>query len=381
MVSLRLTRVLIATVLVASACEVAPPSVPSAAPSVVATSGATVGRVLRVALTRLAQLHVDEGANGIVFDVTSGSPFVTTYSGADSISRISPDGDQALGRYLLPDRPEFGSLVSHVALAGRTLALNRSLLNRLALLDLGSGKMLRELSARDLGIANIGAVVPGPTDHVFVLATGPLPSVPPVIADAFVLELDQQGRTVRRATVPRIPVGMDPPSYAAGLAYDSKSGTLFFGGPSEIAGLGLISILEPNATESRPFLHPADGARILAMDEGHHAVYLASGGTRVDVYDTSSGALLRTLALDRALGTTAYNERANVLIVTAPYRGTDADALLVLDPTTLAVLTQVEVPWDPYGHGIAFDPTGTRVYVSSRVRPASVTTFSLTVGP
>lgn len=117
------------------------------------------------------------------------------------------------------------------------------------------------------------------------------------------------------------------------------------------------------------------------MDGGHHAVYLASGDTSVDVYDTSSGALLRTVALDRPLGTTAYNERANVLIVTTPYRGTDADALLVLDPTTLAVLAQAEVPWDPYGHGIAFDSTGTRVYVSSRVRPASVTTLSLTVGP
>ena len=383
MVSLPLIPVLIAAVLVASACEEAPSSIPSAAPSVVPTaSGTTVGRVQRrVALTWIAQLPVDEGANGIVFDVTSGSPYVATYSGEDSISQISPDGDQALGRYLLPDRPEFGSMVSHVVLAGRTLVLNRSLLNRLARLDLGSGKMLRELSPRDLGIAHIGAVVPGPSDHIFVLATGPLPSLPPVLADAFVLELDQQGRTVRRAIVPRIPVGMDPPSHAAGVAYDSQSGTLFFGGPSDIAGLGLISILEPNATESRPFVHPADGARILTVDGGHHAVYLASGDTSVDVYDTSSGALLRTVALDRPLGTTAYNERANVLIVTTPYRGTDADALLVLDPTTLAVLAQAEVPWDPYGHGIAFDSTGTRVYVSSRVRPASVTTLSLTVGP
>jgi len=364
-------------------CEPAPATIRSASPSVSLAPPRTPSNAAKqTTLTRLNQLAADEGANAMIFDTSSDATYVVTYSGADSISRISPDGEQVLARHLLPNRPEFGSIIREVAVAGSTMVVNRSLLETLALVDIASGKTIRQVSAQDFGVAHLGPVVAGAPGHAFVIATLPLPMTAPFIADTIVLELDASGSVVRRASVPPATIGAYPAN-ATGVVFDASLGSLFFGSLSDVAGVGRILVLERGATAARAFAYPPDGARLLAGDGPRRTLYVGSGpsaaGTRVDLYDNSTGMLVRTATTDLTLGMCVIDESMNVLLATAPFRDHEADLLLVLDASTLKVLAQAEVPWDPYGHGIAVDPTRSRVYVSSRVRPASVATFGLAV--
>lgn len=337
----------------------------------------------RIVVSRLNQLASDEGAYGLVFDPSEGRAIVVTYSGVDSVTMVSPDGDKALARYVLSDVPEFGTLISDVVLSGRTLFLNRTRLNEIALFDVNSGKTVARLSATALGVASVGRLVAGASGHVFVVASGPLPAAPPVIADTFVLELDQTGSVLRRVSVPRGSVAAYP-AHAGGAAFDAASGSLFLGVLSDTVGVGSVAVVEPSAVAARIIFRPADGARVVGVDGGQRGVYVVSGPerqTKVQLWDLRTGALVRSSIFAGELASPVFDERSRLLFAIAPLRWGDADELLVMDPQSLTILGRAETPWDPYAHGLALDPVRGRMYVSSRVRPASVTTLSISQAP
>jgi len=104
---------LIVAVLLLAGCETPMVVLLSATPSRSTVSSptptaATTGRVTH----QLNRLEADEGANGMAFDSSSRATYVATYSGADSINRVSPDGDRVLARYVLPNRHEVGAISS-----------------------------------------------------------------------------------------------------------------------------------------------------------------------------------------------------------------------------------------------------------------------------
>lgn len=386
---MRFRSVLVLALLTLSACEQpreAAKSTPPAQISASSPASAAPAIARRVTLTRAGQLPVDEGSNAIALESSTGTAYVVTYAG-DSVTAVSAQGN-AVARYVLPEAIEFGTLISAAALADSTLFLPRTRINRLALLDIKTGKTLKQLTPDDLGVAAIISVVAGGPGHVFVLAAGPLPKTPPVIAEVFILELDSSGAVVRRATM--APRSGEYPAYAWGApsaAYDRSTDTLLIGLTVVLARVGAIAALGPGEQQARELFATPEGARMLAADVQGRRLYVASevfgapGRTRVEVHDIGSGATSSTAILDFELAGATVDEQSRLLFATARLRGQEADQLLAFDSMSLTVLAQAEIPWDPAGHGLAVDPTRAHVFVSSRVRPASATTFAYLAQP
>jgi hypothetical protein len=314
--------------------------------------------------------------------------YVATYAG-DTVTAISTGGDAVLGHYLLPEPKEFGTLIYGTALAGSTLFLPRTLVNKLALLDSQTGATRTQLSANDLGVASINGVIAGSTGHVFVFASGPLPKTAPVIAESLILELDERGAVVRRAS---IPTGSGNPGYgtSSGAVYDRASDTLFFGLLAATGDGGAIAELGPLDRSVRELFTTPGQPLFLGLDTERRVLCVGTaisvGGadrTQVELRALSTNATIRTRALDRGTGLVAavLDDVGSLLFVTGPLRDREADQVLALDATSLEVLASAEIPWDPYGHGIAVDARRQHIFVSSRVRPASVTTIAFATHP
>jgi hypothetical protein len=333
---------------------------------------------------------VDEGSHALAIDSATGIAYAVTYAG-DTVSAISAQGDALLGRYGLPEPQPFGTLISSAALANSILFLSRTLIQKIALLDTTSGKTLKQITSDDLGVATIASVLAGASGHVFVFAAGPVRKTSPFIAEALILELDEAGDVVRRATMPALSGSY--PAYeatASGSWYDRLTGSLFFGAHSALNRVGAVAVLGPNDRQARELFSMPDGAWLMAADSRRQRLYVASdrlagGGTtrptRVEVYSLVSGTKLSTTDLDTELGSATVDEQRGLLFATAPLRDREADQLLMLDATSLAVLARGDIPWDPYAHGLAVDSARAHVFVSARVRQAYVTTFTYGVRP
>jgi hypothetical protein len=131
------------------------------------------------------------------------------------------------------------------------------------------------------------------------------------------------------------------------LALDTRTDRVFVGN-GDSTGAGTVSVLDPSRrTVARTVAVPGG---VMAVDERGGRVFVAQTGTatrRLSMLDASSGALLRTIALDAhplAVAVDAATERAFVL----GWSGTTG-SVTVLDATTGTLLRRVtlgaSLPW------------------------------------
>jgi DNA-binding beta-propeller fold protein YncE len=172
--------------------------------------------------------------------------------------------------------------------------------------------------------------------------------------------------------------------------YDRASDTLVFGVLAATGGSGAVSALGPSQQSTVELFTTPSPPMFVAVDSRRRLLYVGTaisvGGvdrTQVELRDLPTNATIRTRVLDRGPGLAGavLDEAGGLMFVTGPLRDRESDQVLAIDAASLEVLASAEVPWDPYGHGIAVDSEHRHVFVSSRVRPASVTTISFSIRP
>ncbi len=357
--------------LLVSACVSDPPTSESS-PTQSPTATPPSQRVSTITLVQLQQIPVDEGTSAIVLDPRTGIAYAATHAG-DIVSVIDATRSTPVVRIVLPDAIEFGTGIGSVALAGDTLFLARTRINRLALLDIKT-QLVRQLTPADLGVAAIAAVA-GMSEQRVIVVAGETPQ-PLTTPRTTLLELDPAGQVVRRIALPTADAGLMGNLSAHAVAYDPPTRTLIALLNSSRAEEGRLAFIGPNGEQPSSLRPAPEGASTLLVDDARRRVYVLSEGKQAHLValDLATGRQLIDTTLGFNVVGRGLDPRSGRLVLTTVDQ---TNQVLLFDTDRSQVLAMAPIPFDPYVHGVAVDALRARMFVSSRVKPAMVTVFRL----